>query len=159
MTDKRDIIVVENVSKDFILPHLRSGSVKSVFTNLFKTKENTNSETQHALKDISFTIKQGEFFGIVGRNGSGKSTLLKILAGIYQPTEGRVHVGGKLVPFIELGVGFNPELTGRENVYLNGAILGFSDKQIDDMYGEIVEFAELESLWTKSLKIILVGCK
>jgi ABC-2 type transport system ATP-binding protein len=109
-------------------------------------------ETQHALKDISFEVKKGEFFGIVGRNGSGKSTMLKILAGIYQPTKGKVYTQGKLVPFIELGVGFNPELTGRENVYLNGAMLGFSEKEVTAMYGDIVDFAELENFMDQKLK-------
>jgi len=144
------VIRVENVSKNFILPHERAGSVKSIFTSLAKGLR--SKETQHALKDVSFEVKKGEFFGIVGRNGSGKSTLLKILAGIYQPTEGRVGVRGKLVPFIELGVGFNPELTGRENVYLNGALLGFSKKEVAAMYDDIVKFAELERFMDQKLK-------
>jgi ABC-2 type transport system ATP-binding protein len=104
------------------------------------------------LKDISFDVKKGEFFGVLGKNGSGKSTLLKVLAEIYQPSRGSVHTEGKLVPFIELGVGFNPELTGRENVYLNGALLGFSRKEIDARYDEIVEFAELEDFMDQKLK-------
>src|SRR6185312_138321 len=95
-------------------------------------------EIQHVLDDISFEIKKGEFFGIVGRNGSGKSTLLKLLAGIYTPTKGSIQVNGKLTPFIELGVGFNPELTGRENVFLNGALLGFNRKEMTAMYDDIV---------------------
>jgi ABC-2 type transport system ATP-binding protein len=144
-------IRVENVSKNFILPHEKISSVKGLFTSAAK-KRNGKSETQHALKDISFEIKKGEFFGIVGRNGSGKSTLLKILAGIYQPTSGKVSTAGKLVPFIELGVGFNPELTGRENVYLNGAMLGFSEKEVSKMYKDIVEFAELERFMDQKLK-------
>lgn len=145
------VIRVENVSKDFVLPHEKVSSIKSLFTGVAKTR-NKGKETQHALKNISFEVNRGEFFGIVGRNGSGKSTLLKILAGIYQPTEGTVNVVGKLVPFIELGVGFNPELTGRENVYLNGALLGFSHKEIDAMYSSIVEFAELEKFMEQKLK-------
>jgi len=144
-------ISVDNVSKNFVLPHEKVRSVKVLFTNIAKRKDRTK-EVQHALKDISFEIMKGEFFGIVGRNGSGKSTLLKILAGIYQPTSGRVSIKGKLVPFIELGVGFNPELTGRENVYLNGAMLGFSNKEIDDMYDDIVQFAELERFMDQKLK-------
>jgi ABC-2 type transport system ATP-binding protein len=144
-------IRVENVSKDFVLPHERVNSVKSLFTSLTKGL-NRRKETQHALKDISFEIKKGEFFGIVGRNGSGKSTLLKILAGIYQPTSGRTETHGKLVPFIELGVGFNPELTGRENVYMNGAMLGFSEKEVEGMYDDIVQFAELERFMDQKLK-------
>ena len=145
-------IKVDHVSKDFVLPHEKVNSVKSLFTSAIKKRTKKSSETQHALKDISFEIKKGEFFGIVGRNGSGKSTLLKILAGIYQPTSGRVQTNGKLVPFIELGVGFNHELTGRENVYLNGAMLGFSRKEIDAMYDDIVAFAELENFMDQKLK-------
>jgi len=144
-------ISVKNVSKDFVLPHEKVSSIKSIFTSVTK-KRNKKADTQHALKDVSFEIKKGEFFGIVGRNGSGKSTMLKILAGIYQPTAGSVRTKGKLVPFIELGVGFNPELTGRENVYLNGAMLGFSDKQVKAMYKDIVDFAELERFMDQKLK-------
>jgi ABC-2 type transport system ATP-binding protein len=142
---------VKNVSKHFLLPHERTSSIKTGILNVFKNK-NRSVEVQKALKDISFTIKEGEFFGILGRNGSGKSTLLKILAEIYQPTSGTVEKSGKLVPFIELGVGFNPELTGRENVYLNGALLGFSRQEIDEKYNDIVAFAELEEFMDQKLK-------
>ena len=145
-------IRVEHVSKDFVLPHEKVNSVKSLFTNAAKRRGKQGKETQHALKNISFEVKKGEFLGIVGRNGSGKSTLLKILASIYQPTSGKTYTQGKLVPFIELGVGFNPELTGRENVYLNGAMLGFSRKEIDVMYDSIVSFAELERFMDQKLK-------
>jgi ABC-2 type transport system ATP-binding protein len=109
-------------------------------------------EVQHALRDINFEVKKGEFFGIVGRNGSGKSTLLKIMADIYQPTKGTVTSDGRIVSFIELGVGFNAELTGRENVYLNGAMFGFSEKEVDAMYDDIVRFAELEKFMDQKLK-------
>ena len=149
--DAEIVIKVEKVYKDFILPHERIGTVKGMFTSMF-SKATKKKETQHALKNISIEIKKGEFFGIVGRNGSGKSTLLKILAGIYQPTKGNVHTEGKLVPFIELGVGFNPELSGRDNVYLNGAMLGFSVKEVDSMYDDIVEFAELRRFMDQKLK-------
>ncbi len=145
------VISVEHVSKDFLLPHEKRTSVKSLFTSLF-TKQKKGGELQHALKNVSFAVHKGEFFGIVGRNGSGKSTLLKMLAGIYQPTKGKIGVEGKLVPFIELGVGFNPELTGRENVFLNGALLGFSKKEITLRYDEIVAFAELERFMDQKLK-------
>lgn len=144
-------IKVDKVSKNFRLPHEQVRSVKQSFTSLFKSRNRT-VEVQHALRNVSFEIKKGEFFGIVGRNGSGKSTMLKMLAGIYQPSKGRVDVRGRLVPFIELGVGFNPELTGRENVYLNGALLGFSKKEIDAQYDEIVKFAELEAFMDQKLK-------
>ena len=145
------VLSVERVSKNFHLPHEKGNSIKSRIVNAFKPKD-IEVDVQHALKDISFDIKKGEFFGILGRNGSGKSTLLKILAEIYQPTTGSVNHYGKLVPFIELGVGFNPELTGRENVYLNGALLGFSRKEIDARYDDIVEFAELENFMDQKLK-------
>ena len=144
-------IIVDGVSKDFRLPHEKVDSVKSLFVNPFN-KNRKKFELQRALHDISFKIPKGEFFGIVGRNGSGKSTLLKIIAGIYQPNQGTVATNGRLVPFIELGVGFNPELTGRENVYLNGALMGFSGKEIDNKYKSIVEFAELERFMDQRLK-------
>ncbi len=144
-------IEVKDLYKNFVLPHEKVNSIKSVFTNvrIFSKKK---YEKQHALKGISFTVKKGEFFGIVGRNGSGKSTLLKLLAGIYQPTRGEIRVNGKIVPFIELGVGFNPELSGRDNVFLNGAMLGFSDKEVEKKYKSIVEFAELEKFMDQKLK-------
>lgn len=155
MTDKqkagRIVLSAQSVYKDFYLPHEKSNSLKGAVVNIFKSKDK-EVDTQHALRGVSFDIHEGEFFGILGRNGSGKSTLLKILAEIYQPTKGSVSHIGKLVPFIELGVGFNPELTGRENVYLNGALLGFSRKEIDDRYDEIVEFAELEEFMDQKLK-------
>jgi len=143
-------IKVDSVGKVFKLPHEKHSSLKSAFVNL--VRPNKGYEMQQALKDISFEVKKGEFFGIVGRNGSGKSTMLKLLAGIYTPTKGTVQVNGKLTPFIELGVGFNPELTGRENVYLNGALLGFSRKKMGSMYNDIVEFAELKRFMDQKLK-------
>ena len=147
---KDTAIKVDNVSKTFRLPHEKSNSIKSAFINFYK--RNKSYEVQEALKDVSFEIKKGEFFGIVGRNGSGKSTLLKLMAGIYTPSEGSIHANGKIIPFIELGVGFNQELTGRENVYLNGALLGFNRKEMEAMYDEIVEFAELERFMDQKLK-------
>ena len=107
---------------------------------------------QHVLNDISFQVEKGDFFGILGRNGSGKSTLLKIISEIYVPEKGSVTIDGKLVSFIELGVGFNPELTGRENVYMNGAMLGFSTAEINAMYDDIVDFAELHDFMNQKLK-------
>lgn len=146
-----DVVVsVNHVSKTFRLPHEKSNSIKSLFVSMFNRKR--GYENFNALMDVSFDIKQGDFFGIVGRNGSGKSTLLKMLAGIYTPSKGTIDVKGKLVPFIELGVGFNPELTGRENVFLNGALLGFSRKEMAGMYGDIVGFAELERFMDQKLK-------
>ena len=141
---------VKNVSKSFRLPTEQASGIKQAFVNW--TKGIKGYKEQKVLKDISFKVKKGDFYGIVGRNGSGKSTLLKIISQIYTPESGTVKVDGTLVPFIELGVGFNPELTGRENIYLNGALLGFSKEEISAMYDEIVEFAELEEFMDQKLK-------
>jgi ABC-2 type transport system ATP-binding protein len=148
-TDAETAISVKNVSKTFKLPHERNTSIKSLLLNFYRRP---TFERQKALEDISIEIKKGDFFGIVGRNGSGKSTLLKLLAEIYVPTKGTVQINGKLTPFIELGVGFNPELTGRENVFLNGALLGFNYKEMLAMYQDIVEFAEIERFMDQKLK-------
>lgn len=144
-------IKVDHVSKTFRLPHDKQNSIKGGLISLLKNGKRAY-ETQKVLRDVSFEIKKGEFFGIVGRNGSGKSTLLKMLASIYQPTSGNITVNGSLTPFIELGVGFNPELTGRENVFLNGALLGFNRDEMTAMYDDIVEFAELERFMDQKLK-------
>ncbi len=150
MNSRNEIAIkISHVSKSFKLPHEKNTSVKSFVVNPFKKR---TYEKQEVLKDIDFEIKKGDFFGIVGRNGSGKSTLLKLLAGIYSPDSGHIQVNGKLTPFIELGVGFNPELTGRENVFLNGALLGFNRKEMLAMYDEIVEFAEIEKFMDQKLK-------
>jgi ABC-2 type transport system ATP-binding protein len=143
-------IKVDQVSKQFKLPHEKLSSIKSIFINFYRRRR--TFEVQHALKNISFEIKEGEFFAIVGRNGSGKSTLLKLLAGIYTPNNGSITVDGRLTPFIELGVGFNMDLTGRENVFLNGALLGFNRKEMSAMYDDIVDFAELRRFMDQKLK-------
>lgn len=144
------VLDVNHVEKWFKLPTEQATGLKQAFINW--TKGIKGYRRQDVLKDISFQVHQGEFFGIVGRNGGGKSTLLKIISQIYTPNSGSVQVTGKLVPFIELGVGFNPELTGRENVYLNGALLGFNEAQMDAMYDDIVHFAELEDFMDQKLK-------
>ena len=150
MKETNTVISVKNVCKDFVLPNNEKNTLKGLFTGVLDGSG--GSEVQTALKDISFEVKKGEFFGIVGRNGSGKSTLLKILAEIYRPTKGSIKVSGRLVPFIELGVGFNAELSGRENVYLSASLLGFTRKEIDNMYEDIVKFAELERFMDQKLK-------
>ena len=150
-SDERPVVLkVDHVAKMFRLPTEQATGLKMAFLNW--TKGIKGYTEQHVLRDINFEVRQGDFFGIVGRNGSGKSTLLKIISQIYTPEQGSVTVKGKLVPFIELGVGFNPELTGRENVYLNGALLGFTRAEIDAMYDDIVEFAELEDFMDQKLK-------
>lgn len=134
-------IKVTAVSKTFKIPHEKISSLRGAFVNAFRKK---SFEEFQALDDVSFEIKKGEFFGIIGRNGSGKSTLLKVLAGIYQPDAGKIEIDGLMSPFLELGIGFNPELSGRDNVYLNATVLGMTKKQIDEKFNEIVAFSELE---------------
>ena len=143
-------IDVKGLYKSFKLPTERAFGLKqSIFNRLRGIK---GYKKHKVLKGLDFTINKGDFVGIVGRNGSGKSTLLKILAGIYYPEKGNITINGTLVPFIELGVGFNPELTGRENVYMNGALLGFSNEEMDKMYDDIWEFAELKDFQDQKLK-------
>src|SRR6266496_1636956 len=150
MASDEPAVIVKDLYKSFRLPHEQSSGIKETVVRFLNRKK--GYEIQHVLEDITFDIQKGEFFGIVGRNGSGKSTLLKLLGGIYAPDKGLVHVNGSLTPFIELGVGFNPELSGRENVFLNGAILGLTTKEIEQKYRIIVEFAELERFMDQKLK-------
>jgi ABC-2 type transport system ATP-binding protein len=150
MSSEDSVIKVENISKDFKLPHEKHNSLKAAVINFYKGQH--SYEIQQALKNVTFEVRPGEFFGIVGRNGSGKSTLLKLLAGIYYPTKGSINITGRLMPFIELGVGFNQELTGRENLFLNGALLGISRKEMKTIYNDIVQFAELERFMDQKLK-------
>ena len=147
---KDNAVIVKDLYKSFRIPLDKASGIKQLLVNFHK--RNKGYRDFHVLNDINFEIQKGEFFGIVGRNGSGKSTLLKLLAGIYTPDKGLVHISGSLTPFIELGVGFNPELTAHENVYLNGALLGFSRDEINEMYAEIVEFAELGDFMAEKLK-------
>ncbi|RGW13269.1 ABC transporter ATP-binding protein [Enterococcus asini] len=147
---KEVAVKIKNVSKSFRLPTENTNSLKRTVVNFFKGIKGYRE--QEVLRDISFDVYKGDFFGVVGRNGSGKSTLLKIISQIYFPEQGSVEIDGRLVSFIELGVGFNPELTGRENVYLNGAMLGFSEKEVDAMYDDIVAFAELADFMNQKLK-------
>ena len=143
-------VEVVGVTKTFRIPIESVTMLKQRIVGFLLRKKGYRDFTP--LKNVSFTVKEGDFFGIVGKNGSGKSTLLKLIAEIYTPNEGNIHTRGKLVPFIELGVGFNPELSGRDNVYLNGALLGFSRKEVDLMYDEIVDFAEMHGFMEERLK-------
>jgi ABC-type polysaccharide/polyol phosphate transport system ATPase subunit len=137
------------ITKTFLLPHQHRTTFKEYFLHPF---QKTSYEHQVALDDVSFSVEKGEFFGIIGPNGSGKSTLLKILAGIYRQNDGEVHIEGLLSPFIELGVGFNAELSGRDNVRINGALLGLSSRDLAERYDEIVRFSELERFMDQKLK-------
>jgi ABC-type polysaccharide/polyol phosphate transport system ATPase subunit len=140
---------VEHVSKAFLLPHQRQTSIKELFLHPFRKLDYEQNE---ALHDVSFSISRGECFGIIGANGSGKSTLLKILAGIYRADAGSVRVAGALSPFIELGVGFNPDLNARDNIRINGTLLGLSSKEVAERFDEILQFAELERFVDQKLK-------
>jgi ABC-type polysaccharide/polyol phosphate transport system ATPase subunit len=142
-------ITVHGVSKSFRLPHQQRTTFKEYFLHPF---HRTFYEHQMALDDISFDVQEGEFFGIIGPNGSGKSTLLKIMAGIYRQDKGVVSIDGLVSPFIELGVGFSPELTGRDNVRINSTLLGLSSKELARRYENIVAFAELERFMDQKLK-------
>ncbi|SQE85601.1 ABC-transporter [Streptococcus dysgalactiae subsp. equisimilis] len=150
MTNNKIAVKVEHVSKSFKLPTEATKSFRTTLVNRFRGIKGFTE--QQVLKDINFEVHKGDFFGIVGRNGSGKSTLLKIISQIYVPEKGQVTVDGKMVSFIELGVGFNPELTGRENIYMNGAMLGFTKEEINAMYDDIVDFAELHDFMNQKLK-------
>lgn len=145
-----DIAVkVHHLYKSFDLSENKSVSIKQLVVSIGRKRK---INRQIVLDDIDFEVKKGDFFGIVGRNGSGKSTLLKLMAGVYTPDRGAVITNGDLTPFIELGVGFNPELTGKDNIYLNASLLGYTRKQTDEIYNEIIRFAELEEHMDKKLK-------
>jgi ABC-2 type transport system ATP-binding protein len=142
-------IEVQGVAKTFQIPRHRIDSLKERLTHPLTRQE---YRTLQALRDISFDVHRGEFFGILGRNGSGKSTLLKIMASIYRPDVGRVAVAGRLAPFIELGVGFNPELSSRENVLLNGVLMGLSRREAARRLDAVMDFAELREFADLKLK-------
>jgi lipopolysaccharide transport system ATP-binding protein len=146
---KSPTIELKDVSKKFVIPHEKVSTLKATVLSLWKRRD---YESFYALKDISFSVREGEFLGVVGGNGSGKSTLLKVIAGIYVPDSGDVSVKAGISPFLELGVGFNGELTGRENVYLYGAVLGLARKQIESRFDEIVSFAGVKNFIDLKMK-------
>jgi ABC-type polysaccharide/polyol phosphate transport system ATPase subunit len=142
-------VAIDGVSKSFRIPHERVSTLKERVLHPFKRP---GYERFDALHDVSFAVERGEFFGIVGRNGSGKSTLLKCLAGIYRADAGAIYVNGRLSTFIELGVGFNPDLAARDNVLLNGVMLGLSPREARDRYDHVIDFAELREFEELKLK-------
>ena len=160
-------IKVENIGKKYIIRHQQdqyitlrdeiSNRSRNFFSRIFRNYKNNSAviptkEEFWALRNISFTIKNGERIGIIGKNGAGKTTLLKILSRITEPSEGRAIINGKVSSLLEVGTGFHPELTGRENIYLNGAVLGMSKKDINAKFKDIVEFAEVEKFLDTPVK-------
>ena len=162
----KPIIEVENISKSYTISHqtdVKAGydTIKDDFAKLIKkpfggTGESSR-ETFWALKNLSFEVNQGEIFGVVGKNGSGKSTLLKILSRIIDPTEGEIRMKGRVASLLEVGTGFHPELTGRENVYFNGSMLGMSRQEIERKFDDIVAFSEVEKFLDTPVKFYSSG--
>lgn len=147
---KDNMIEIKDVSVIFKRTTEKITSLKEYFINIMKKR--VKKEEFVALKDINITIKRGEVVGLLGLNGAGKSTLLKVISGILKPTSGKVNLNGKMAPLIELGAGFDPELTGRENIFLNGSLLGFSKKELNEKIQDIIDFSELEDFIDVPLK-------
>lgn len=150
-------IVVENLSIKFRIYHDRSPSLKGYFASLLRRGNKSAHSDFLAVKDVSLEMKAGERVGIVGHNGAGKSTLLKALCRIYEPSAGKIHIDGRVAPLLEIGAGFHPEFTGRENIYLNGAILGYTKQQLREIEPEVIAFAELEEFIDTPVKYYSTG--
>ena len=138
------MIRVKDVGMKFNLGIEKDNSLKMMFIRLFDKRKRVKKSDFWALKDVTFSVNKGDVVGLIGSNGAGKSTLLKVVSGVMKPTEGTVEVDGVISPMIELGAGFDGDLTARENIYLNGAILGYSKEFLDEKFDEIVEFSELK---------------
>lgn len=150
MNEQESVITIENISMKFRLTKEKVDSLKEIIIKMMKRQ--LEYQELVALNNVSLTVKKGDVVGIVGLNGSGKSTLLKIISGIIKPTSGDVRVNGTISPLIELGAGFDHDLTAKENVFLNGSVLGYSKKTMQDKYDEIIEFAELEDFQDVAIK-------
>ena len=147
---KQEIIKVDHVSMRFSLASEKIDSFKDYFIKTLK--QQISYEEFWALKDVSFSVNRGEALGLIGLNGSGKSTMLKVIAGVLKPTKGSVEIGGSIAPLIELGAGFDMDLTASENIFLNGALLGYSRKDMEKEYDNIVKFSELEDFMSVPIK-------
>jgi ABC-2 type transport system ATP-binding protein len=152
---QEDVIRLENVSVRYHVPSERIGTFKEYMIRRLQGKIKHNAFW--ALKDVSLTVKKGEVFGLVGQNGAGKSTLLKLVARVLRPTQGRVWVKGRVAPLLEVGAGFHPELTGRENIFLNGAMLGFTRQEMEEKFTRIVDFSELKDFIDAPLRTYSSG--
>lgn len=150
-------INIENLSVNFRLYHDRTPSLKNWFTSLFNRTNQLTHEDFYAINNINLEVKSGERIGIVGHNGAGKSTLLKAICRIYEPSRGRVIIDGSVAPLLEIGAGFHHEFSGRENIYLNGSILGYSLQELKNMESDIIEFAEIEKFIDMPVKYYSTG--
>lgn len=149
------IIEVNNVSMGYRVDRSKVSTLKEWAVS--KLKRQLNYEMFWALRDVSFDVEKSEVVGIIGRNGAGKSTILKLISGLFKPTEGTITTRGRIVPMLELGSGFDPELTGRENIFLNGAILGYTEEFLKDQYDDILEFSELQDFIDRPIKTYSSG--
>ncbi|WP_126455354.1 ABC transporter ATP-binding protein [Sulfuriflexus mobilis] len=150
-------IIIKDVSVNFRIYHDRSPSLKDYVSNLFRSNKNASYSNFSAVQDVSLEIGPAERVGIIGHNGAGKSTLLKTLCRIYEPSSGIVNVNGRIAPLLEIGAGFHPEFTGRENIYLNGTILGLKKQQLESIENEIIQFAEIEEFIDTPVKYYSTG--
>lgn len=151
------VIVFDNVSKSYPLYHHVTGGIKNFLFNLPKAVRSIRDSHFEALKEISFEVQRGEVLGIIGRNGAGKSTTLGLIAGVLKPTSGRVVVRGRISPLLELGAGFHPELTGRENIMLNGVLLGLTREVVRSRLDEIIEFSDLGDFIEHPIRVYSTG--
>lgn len=154
---EKTVIKVENVGMEFNLNKQKTDNLKEYVIKFLKRE--LHYQSFWALRGVSFEISMGDKFGIVGLNGAGKSTLLKLIAGIMKPTEGSIQVNGSMVPLLELGAGFDPDFTGRENIFLKGALLGYNRRFLEEKFDEIVDFSELEEFIDVPLKNYSSGMK
>ena len=150
------MIILDNVAVKYRVPTERIGTFKEFAIRTLQRR--VSYKSFWALNDINLEITKGEVFGLVGNNGAGKSTMLKVISRVLRPTKGRVRAYGKIAPLLELGAGFHPELTGRENIYLNGSLLGYSKEEMDEVFDEIVEFSELGTFIEAPFVHILLEC-
>ncbi len=141
MSNRHVAVEIENVTQRFRIIHERPDTLRELFSNFLRHQ--VSYHNFDAVKDVSLQVYSGQMLGLIGRNGSGKSTLLKIIAGVYRPTAGRVRVSGKVAPLIELGAGFHPELTGRENILINGLLMGYSKEEMKERERRIIDFADI----------------